>query len=196
MEWLRRALHRLGWPVDCLSDDDVARELAHRWFATGNQDGSEENVRGAAAANGIFVSMARDGNLDALCWSREDDAAFLDEFTLDQACTVDVKVDEDPTSEACPWEDRRSQPRGPADDLIEFGVPAQDNSASGWLVDASANGIAFMAETDDVPTVGMRIVSTIRKRGGETAPFGCATVVRTELLTDRLSLVCAQRIDP
>ncbi len=192
MEWLRRALHRLGWPVDSLSNEDIARELSRRWFASNASYPQSENGCGVAAANGIFVSTAREGNLDALCWSEGDDATLLDDFTAGEASALGKIGYRDYPQDECPKPDRRSSPRVPVDDLVEFVPPSPSDSASGWLVDVSAKGIAFMAETGDVPAVGTRIVSTIRRRGGETEEFGPATVVRTELLSETLSLVCVQ----
>lgn len=192
MGWLRRALHRLGWPIDSLSDHDIARELSRRWFASGTGHPQLEDGCGVAAANGIFVSMAREGNLDALCWSGADDAALLGDFTVGEASAPGKGGCRDHPLDACHQADRRSSLRVPADDLVEFGPPSLSDGASGWLVDASPKGIAFMAETGDVPAVGTRIFSTIRGRGGDTAEFGPATVVRTELLNETLSLVCVQ----
>jgi hypothetical protein len=192
MGWLRRALHRLGWPIDSLSDEDITRELGRKWFASSPGHPHREDGCGVAAATGIFVSMAREGNLDALCWADQDDAALLDVFTVDEVSALVERTGRDRTGDECPEPDRRSSPRIPADDLVQYGPPSRSDGASGWLVDASAKGIAFMAETGDAPAVGTRIFSTIRERGGGTAEFGPATVVRTELLNETLSLVCVQ----
>jgi hypothetical protein len=192
MEWLRQALHRLGWPADSLSDDDIARELCRRWFAGSGSYPQSGDRCGVAASSGIFVSMAREGNLDALCWSEEDDAMLLDDYTMGEVSALSKRGCQDHPQDECPQPDRRSSPRVPADDLVEFGQSSPSDSASGWLVDASSKGMAFMAETTDVPALGTRILSTICKRDGVTTQFGPATVVRTELLNATLSLVCVQ----
>ncbi len=192
MEWFRRALYRLGWPIDSLSDEDIVRELSSRWFASNAYYPQSEDGCSIAAASGMFVGMAREGNLDALCWSEEDDATLLDDFTVGEASALGKRGFRECLQDDCPKPDRRSSPRVPVDDLVEFVPPSPSDSASGWLVDVSAKGIAFMAETGDVPAVGTSILSTIRRRDGETEEFGPATVVRTELVNETLSLVCVQ----
>ena len=72
MKRLRQALHRLGWPVESLSNEQIARELNHRWCGGNASVPDQEHGVSSVTANGIFASMAREGNLDALCWSKGD----------------------------------------------------------------------------------------------------------------------------
>ena len=192
MERLRQALHRLGWPVESLSNEQIARELNHRWFG-GNADvPDQERAVSNATANGIFASMAREGNLDALCWPEGDDSALPECVAMPGLHGIEEGPEWDHAAAETFHPDRRRAHREPASDVIDFVVPSSSDGSSGWLVDVSTGGIAFVTETRDAPTVGTRIVPAIRKRDGETTQLGSSTVVRTELLTDSRSLVCAQ----
>ncbi len=196
MERLRATLQRLGWPTESLSDDEIARELYRRWFACCRDYPEPQHTISLAAANGILARMANDGNLDALCWSTEEGAAPADDLTVGEVFPFERKGGRDRSGGGPPHPDRRKSPRTPASDFIDFVLPPSSDGSSGWLVDVSAEGIAFIAETKDTPAVGARIIPTIRKRGGRTAELGSATIVRTELLTEFLSLVCAQLEEP
>ena len=192
MEWLRRALHRLGWPVDSMPDDAIASELCRRWVAESADHCLPQCTGNVAAATGVFASMARSGNLDALCWSEEDDVEFLDEFTANKVNPLkESRTREQPEEEGY-CEDRRRSRRIPASDLVSLAESPRTESSGGWLVDVSSEGIAFMAETRDVPVVGTRITPKIHGRRGETIEVGPATVVHTELLNESLSLVGAR----
>jgi hypothetical protein len=192
MERLRQALQHLGWPVESLSNQQIARELNHRWFGS-NADGPDlEHAASNATANGIFASMAREGNLDALCWSEGDGWVGPEDVAIAEVDVTEEGPERDRAAAEASHPDRRRAPRKPANDFIDFVVPSSSDGSSGWLVDVSMGGIAFVTETKDAPAVGTRIISTIRQRNGETTALGSSTVVRTELLTDSLSLVCAQ----
>ncbi len=195
MESLRQALGKLGWPVSILSDEDIARELYRRWFAHQGIEAAPAERPNLATANGVFVAMARNGNLDDLCWSREDDEAFLDAIPLDDVDPLNGRTvcgDADPSPRQ---PERRASRRSPESSLIGFITPSSPDRSCGWLVDVSSTGIAFMAETKDVPALGTRITSTVHGQNGEVRTLESATVVRTELLNEMLSLVCAE-IDP
>ena len=137
--------------------------------------------------------MADEGNLDALCWSADEGDVDSDGVALEDSHPFERPSpgdDEEAFDESD--EDRRRSPRVPTSDFVDFVRGASDDRSSGWLIDASAEGLAFITETKDVPTVGTSILPTIRQRGGGATDLGDATVVRTELLNDTLSLVCAQ----
>ncbi len=193
MDWLRQNLRRLGWPVDSLSNEEIGREIYRRWSTSYGMQPEPEQRISLAAANGIFVDMADEGNLDGLCWSEEDDPTIPDDLIPDESGLYDRKAS--PDTDTVPdgtRSERRRSPRAPASDFIDFVIPASSDGASGWLIDSSTDGVAFITETKDVPKVGSWIIPTIRRRDGQSAELGGATVVRTELLSDILSLVCAQ----
>jgi hypothetical protein len=187
---LRDTLQRLGWPVDTLTDEDIGRELQRRWFESRQVEPDEEAAASVAVAQGVFHAMAADGNLDALCWSdeaAETDAVLCAEVDdlLPRPCDADAAED---TSRP----ERRSSPRQPASDFVDFRVDDSACRETGWLVDISANGIAFIADTLSAPRVGSAIEPTVRTREGDRSLLGPAQVVRTELLAEGLSLVCAR----
>ncbi|UCE60176.1 MAG: hypothetical protein JSU63_00205 [Phycisphaerales bacterium] len=192
MGWLRNSLALLGWPVDFLSDESIARELYNRWFMYSGCHPDPDAAPSVAAAKGIFVTLSKEGNLDALCWSADGDFAAEDDLLADEMELFEGKDETDGLCNATPYPDRREFPREPARDLVAFTVPATQDQAGGWLVDVSAASVAFIAETKDVPPIGTSIIPTISKRAGAPTELSSATVVRTELLTDLLSLVCAR----
>ena len=192
MDWLRRALKRLGWPVDSLSDEAIAHQLYRRWFTACDGHAEADIVPSVAAAGGIFVTMAGDGNLDALCWCNDRDLDMEDCSYSEEL----VPFDRSPArgdGAVCPHHpERRQAAREPARDFVDFTVISNNTHAGGWLVDVSSASIAFIAETGDVPAIGSSIMPTIRRRGGGTRALSPATIVRTELLTGSLILVCAR----
>jgi hypothetical protein len=192
MERLRQVLHRLGWPVESLSNEQIARELNHRWFGSNTDVPDLEHAVSSATANGIFASMAREGNLDALCWSEGDRSVLPEDVAIPEVDGIGEGPERDRAAAETFHPDRRRAHREPASDFIDFVVPSSSDGSSGWLVDVSTGGVAFVTETKDAPAVGTRIIPTIRRRDGETTELGSSTVVRTELLTDSRSLVCTQ----
>lgn len=192
MDWVRTVLERLGWPIASLSDGEIAHELHTRWFDQRGERLELEPTMSLAAANGIIVTMADQGNLDALCWSDQDDAPAANDLpTGDVPSLAHRNGGQCPRGEL-PHPDRRKSSRDRRSDLIRFTAPASSRNTDGWLVDVSAKGLAFIVETKDAPSVGTQIQSTLHQRDREMTDLGFATVVRTELLSDSLSLVCAQ----
>jgi hypothetical protein len=191
MEELRAILRRLGWPVGSLSDEEIASHLADKWYARTGLRQDQVRPGGLAPALGILAAMANEGNLDALCWSADDEVPEAERDGGEFGALGIRSKQGRPGSE--PVEpDRRSSRRGPARDLIDFVDTDSSEAATGFLVDVSATGLAFIAETTNAPSVGARIAPTIHRRRGGTTELGCAIVVRTELLSDVLSLVCAR----
>jgi hypothetical protein len=187
---LRETLQRLGWPVDSLSDDDIGRELQRRWFESNGAGAGEIVVTSIAAARGVFHTMAADGNLDALCWSADGEDT---EMTLDTDQDILAAWMHPRRTHRPPHlPDRRSSPRQPASDFVEFVCADWDIRATGWLVDVSAEGIAFIADARSAPAIGLSITPTVRRRSGSTTALGAAIVVRREFLDDGLILVCAK----
>ncbi len=192
MQSLRNALQRLGWPIDLLSDEEIARELYDRWFICCGDPPEPVHTVSCAAARGIFAAMGSEGNLDALCWSEADDIGTLSDQALEAVRPIEERA---PGDVERPEPDRRRSEREPVNDLVNFVAPSSKTSASGWLIDISAEGIAFIAETQHVPALGSQIIPAIQTRSGDNTELSSATVVRTELLTDALSLVCAQLVE-
>ena len=185
MNQLREKLQRLGWPIDSLTDEEISRELQRRWFDNQNLP-PDEGETGVAVAMGVFQAMACDGNLDALCWSEGGLDSEID-IGEDIEPLIHHSGDGDP-----PEVERRGAPRQSAADFVDCVVDPSGDRFTGWLVDVSAEGIAFIADTHVSPRVGTGIEPTVRSRTGVCADLGHARIVRTELLAEGLSLVCAQ----
>lgn len=196
MDWLRQQLQRIGWPVDTLTDEEIAVELYCRWFDLAPEDITSQEAVTPAAAKGIFVSMAGEGNLDALCWSQGAPAPALDEIIVDQASVFRRDAEYLEAAEEFAGPDRRDSLREPASDFVDFVDPCSSEGSCGWLVDISARGAAFIVETADTPPIGSPLVLTIRKRNGDPTQTGPAIIVRTELLSDSLTLICTQLEGP
>lgn len=192
MAWCRLALKRLGWPIDSLSDEGIVRELYARWFAQTSERIDPMPALSSAAANGIVATMANEGNLDALCWCESNLDSSSDPIEPIAAPFYERRVDNEATSRNEPKLDRRKANRTPRSDLIRFTFQETGREAGGWLVEASADGLAFITEAKDVPGIGTWIDPTLCGRDSEAVSLGTATVVRTELLTDFLGLVCAK----
>jgi len=194
MDRLRERLQRLGWPVDQMTDRQIRCELYRRWFACQPPERmNEEGPLSVASARGVFVAMASEGNLDALCWSAEDP---VPEGNLVEPAEQAVFV-RSAESERPVREERRRSPRKPARELVywsEDGSPWLE--ATGWLVDRSAHGIAFIAEASHAPEIGMQIHPSVHTRDHGVIQAGAATVVRTDPLNPELTLVCAQLDEP
>ena len=194
MNKLRESLGKLGWPTDTMTDRQIKNELYRRWFACQPpEDMNAEGPLSAASARGIFVAMASEGNLDALCWSTpapEENLVPLEQE--EAACFTRVRQPSHP-----PARERRRSPRHPARELVcwsEEDAPWVE--ATGWLVDRSAHGLAFIAEARHAPEIGARIHPTVHTRQHGLVPMGNATVVRADPLNPDLTLVCAQLDEP
>ncbi len=192
MAWCRLALERLGWPIDSLSDEEIVQELYARWFAQTSERIDPMPALSFAAANGIVATMANEGNLDALCWGDTDFSSASDPIKASSAPCFGRSLCSEGDTQTEPHPERRRALRTPRSDLIRFTSQETDNEAGGWLVEASAHGLAFITEGKDVPGIGTRIDSTLCGRENEAIALGPATVVRTELLTDSLGMVCAK----
>lgn len=192
MDELRRVLQRLGWPVESLSDEEIVGHLTDKWYAGPGRRREGARPVGLAAAIGILASMANDGNLDALCWPAENAARAPDDLGAGELGALGAPRQRRGPSGEAPRLDRRRSRRASARDVLDFVNLDSSETSTGFLVDVSAAGVAFIAENKDVPPVGSRIAPTIHRQTGESTELGWATVVRTELLSDFLSLVCAE----
>ena len=191
MTSIRSTLGRLGWPVDNMSEKQLKQELYRRWFKSQPaEQWSGEGSVNVASAKGIFVSMATDGNLDALCWAPGDAIPESEEgFVTTEEERIYVREPKPDT----PPDERRRSPRTPAKEMIRWRPAHEDaDNVSGWLVDRSANGIAFIVPTEMAPIVGAEITSSVLTRTKGSVNLGIASVVRVDPLNDELSLVCAE----
>lgn len=175
MERLRQALHRLGWPVESLSNEQIARELHRRWFGCNADVPDQEHAVSNATANGIFASMAREGNLDALCWPEGDDSALPDYVAIPELHGIEEGPEWDRAAAETFHPDRRRAHREPASDVIDSVVPSSSDGSSGWPVGVSTGGIAFVTETRGAPAGR---IDDNRKHGRETVSSQCRVVPR------------------
>ncbi len=194
MEKLRDSLGKLGWPIETMTDRDIQKELYRRWFAC--QPPDEMHAEGpvnVASARGIFVAMASEGNLDALCWSS---TATDEELPILEPQEQEVFARTSQPIRRPPCERRRS-PRKPARELVCWShEDAPWLESTGWLVDRSDHGLAFISESRHAPQVGARIHPTVHTRKQGLVQVGSATVVRADPLNPELTLVCAQLEEP
>ncbi len=190
LQFIRQALQRLGWPVSSLSDEEIAGEMLQRWYAPAGVPDSGRTLAGLAISQGIYAYLADSGNLDALCWSMDTPSADCDciDESVDELLILHGAKDCDHDE---PLQERRAAPRVPVREAIELVVPNTNTILPGWLVDVSSEGISFLVDTAEVPTVGTPLFSTVHRRDGASAQLGFGVVVRSELLTECLSLVCA-----
>ena len=191
METTRKILERLGWPVNEMSDRQITRELYRRWFGSKPEDMSERAPLSVASTNGIVVSMASEGNLDALCWSEADCIPVEDLVPAEDEAIYTRRGSGD-----WPHRDRRRSKREPARELVCWGDGKEGSAGStGWLVDRSAEGMAFIAPAGQAPLPGEEFYPSIHSRTCGVIESGLATVVRTEPLNEELTLVCARLQD-
>ena len=191
MRVLRKILSRLGWPVDALSDEDIAFELYRRWFADIVDTDKSAYVPSGATAYGIYESVATSGNLDALCWAENTNREFSNEATDEELEAFSVIPRRQGPQEKVTCIERRKSPRKEAGEYIDLVELISTRRFSGWLIETSADGTAFVAQTEDVPALGARLAAIVKKQDGGTLESALVTVVRTECLSDSLSLVCA-----
>jgi hypothetical protein len=204
MESVLDLLERLGWPVDDMSDAEIRHELCRRWFTDHANIGADPEDLSDAALLGIVSAFSRQGNLDALCWQESDEFADTNIDLPDEADHYEPADAEEP-----PATERRRYPRQRARDLVKWvpcDIPAEaaettaaagppTEESTGWLICRGAGGIAFIAETADAPSNGERIEATIHSRHGGVLDIGTATIIRQEVLSDELRLVCAELDD-
>ena len=191
MQQLRTSLARLGWPIDSLSDQEVGRELYHRWFeACPNQQERERTV-GIAALKGIFASFAAEGNLDALGWSTDEPPGLPEDVVALEPDPFELPTSGEPASRDPEAPERRSAPRHARSELIEWKSIAEGSGSSGWVLDQSADGLAFVVDAQQAPPLGAEVSLTVHARTGEQE-VQSARVVRTELLRHALGLVCVR----
>jgi len=195
MDRLRKALQKLDWPVDRLSDQQISDELCRRWLEADTSSAFIHLESGAHAAWGVFARMARAGNLDVLCWE------------ADSTRQVTVPHQRQPIGSAAETEGGaasrpgrsvvRQAPKPPGmHDALDWQAVDTGHCASGWLVQCADAGLAFVAESAHVPPLGAEILPTIRARSGAQRPLGHATIVRTDMLNRELALVCAELKEP
>jgi len=188
MEKLKNTLSRLGWPVEDLSDGEIVSELHRRWFGKPvptNQGGP----LGFATAMGIVSALAKEGNLDALCW-----ASSSAQVTEPEAVCEDLpSFDRHESGPGQPGYERRRSPRQRAKDFVTWSCDEDvETEATGWLICRAAEGIAFIAETGIVPKPESTIHVRVHSRFGGILELGKASVVRLEMLNEALSLVCVE----
>lgn len=193
MEKLRSTLGRLGWPIDRLTDEKIIDELHRRWFRSAPQVYESAPV-GMASAMGIVSALAKEGNLDALCWSPgitpppESDISVGEELPV-----FDRRQDEQPG----PGYERRRSRRQRAKDFVTWSCwDDTDTESTGWLVCRAAEGIAFIAETANLPPHEATIQVRVHSRHGGILELGKASVVRMEMLNELLTLVCVELETP
>ena len=195
MDRLRRALQKLDWPVARFSDQQIIDELCRRWLEADATPAPACLEPDAHAAWGIFARMARAGNLDALCWEWQDGvegARCGAPETRGDKSQIEAGVT---SSLRCSVRQGKRQPPG-RHDALEWQTAEAGHYASGWLVQCADADLAFVAQTAQVPPLGAEILPTIRARGGWRCSLGTATIVRTEMLNEELSLVCAELKEP
>ena len=193
MEGLRKSLEKLGWPIGEMSDKQITRELYRRWFACQTDDMDEEAPLSVASARGIFTSMAAEGNLDALCWS-DDNEVPAEEVVEEEEQSLFTRP-EQPRDESQP--ERRRGARESARELVYWSdVSSPWLEATGWLIDRSTHGIAFIVQTQHAPQIGEEIIPSVHTREQGVIKAGQATVVRTDQLNPGLVLICAELAEP
>ena len=187
MKTTRKMLQRLSWPTDEMTDGQIKCELYRRWFALQSEEVDDEAPLSVASARGIFVSLASEGNLDALCWSPEDEIPLHDVVPAEE----EALYLRDPDAGDYAGSERRRSQRRAARELVEWTrLDREDPPATGWLVDCSAEGLAFLVPADDAPLVGERICPNIHSRTQGLTEVGPTLVVRSEQLNPELTLVC------
>jgi hypothetical protein len=195
MTTVRMSLSRLGWPIGNMSDSQITQELYRRWFAARPSDAEEDDAPvSVATSTGIFVSMATEGNLDALCWSENDSIPDEDVVSAEDEAIFSPPPEPEPFP---PVAERRRSPRRPAKDIVRWRRADGDGpNATGWLVDRSEHGVAFIVPADEAPARGDEIVPSMMTRNSGQVELGQATVVRVDSLNADLSLICAQLAEP
>ncbi len=193
MTMLRGALERLGWPVDELDDDQIMRELAQRWFVAGGGEVMLERPDRGLAARAIYSTLAEEGNLDALCWSTSRpalDAPTLTAFV--DAIISNQQSKHERADAAYVAANRRRSARVPRSELVDVVMDYGEKRSVGWLVDVSSEGAAYIMETESVPSIGEYVETTIHDRHGRHCALGTGRIVRTEMLSNELGLVCVE----
>ncbi len=192
MEALRAVLKRLGWPVDVLSDSQINDELFRRWFRMATNIEQPALLSGSASAVGVVAATARLGNLDALCWVESTEELAADDPCFDHPDLLQTFLADKWDPPEFDSVERRSCPRTQASEYVEFFDQSAARRSSGWLVDVSDEGAAFIVEFGDVPAVGAEVAVTLRLQTGVVEEPRLVRVVRTECLTENLALVCGQ----
>ena len=193
LDSVRRLLGRLSWPVEEMTDGQVKAELYRRWFDQYPTEDTGDAPLSIASALGIVVVMTREGNLDALCWSSRDCPPNENVVSEAEGAVVTREPGHPPAGKA----DRRRSRRQATRDLVTWTDAWGAGSCStGWLVDRSREGVAFIAQREDAPGVGTEVVPTMCLRTGRRIELGLATIIRSEPLTHDLTLVCAQLDEP
>jgi len=195
MRNLRQILENLGWPSH-LTDRQIVDELLGRWYASGAKAPLPLTDL-EVIARGVYASLAREGNLDALCWSRSaaaphgtrptlpEDAVFHAQQTKHERSDLDFRR-----------ADRRRSQRAARSELVQINMDYGQSTAQAWLIDVSTDGAAFLMDAINVPVIGQHIEPIVHHRRGVPECLGSGVVVRTEMLSDHLSLVCVELDQP
>jgi hypothetical protein len=133
--------------------------------------------------------MAYEGEFNNLLWSKEERVPEENPVSPEDRKLFLQPAPHEPYP--YPYPDRRNFPRIPGKDIVRWKTQ-QDEDALGWLIDYSANGVAFVIESDRSPQVGTTILTSILSRSKGRVDLGLAKVVRIEPLNSELSLTCLQ----
>jgi hypothetical protein len=195
MEALRKTLRDLGWP-EGLTDAQIAEELLRRWFDAPISAPLVESDP-AVIARGVYAALVRDGQLDALCWLPGSARSVARGITA----IVDSVVHAQQAKHECADDDyavmnRRKSSRIARSDLVDLSLDYGERRAVGWLVDVSDGGAALLMEAVNLPVQGQQVEPTIHVRGGGQDRLGAGIVVRTEMLSTDVGLVCVELDEP
>jgi hypothetical protein len=190
MDALRDVLNRLGWPIEHLTDDEVLLHVHRRWFGLRPDHDPSETRYTLASAMGIVSTFAREGNLDALCWSDDAPPGETPSLLNDSFDCFDPSR----PARRVPRERRRSPRRRAKDFVIWSRADDDEAELTGWLVCQAEMGLAFIAPMGEAPVPGCAIAVRIHKRNGDTMSFGRAQVVRQEYLSEKFVLVCVELV--
>ncbi|MCB9851278.1 MAG: hypothetical protein H6817_11315 [Phycisphaerales bacterium] len=193
---IREALNTLGWPTQ-MSDSQIAEELLRRWFAN-SPDAPLKLADPAVVARGVYATIVRESGLDALCWSRSEAMA---DRRITTSSVIDRVVESQQTKHLRGDRDfananRRKADRTPRSDLVDVVLDYGESRTQGWLVDVSSFGVAFLMDAVNVPMIGQVVEPAIVGRSGQSQPLGTGVIVRTEMLSTDLGLVCVELEEP
>jgi len=192
---IREALGSLGWPAE-LTDSQIAEELLRRWF---NESPAAPLKLSdpAVVARGVYTTLARECGLDTLCWSKSEaiDNRRRSSTPVDQVMerqqTKHLRADRDFSNA-----NRRKSDRTPRSDLVDVILDYGENRTQGWLIDMSSTGAAFLMDKDNLPMIGQVVEPAILSRQGNSQMLGSGIIVRTEMVSTDLGLVCVELEEP
>lgn len=194
MKAVRQTLEVLGWPKE-LSDHEVATELLRRWFET-DPPAPLTLSDPVIVARGVYATLARDGNLDALCWTPDRKATIPRAAALVDEVLSAQQGKHDDADDDYILANRRKCGRMPRPALVDVSMDYGARRALAWLVDISSDGAGLLMETLSVPSVGQHIEPVVHGRDGQPDRLGPGLVVRTELLASDIGLVGIELEEP